>query len=415
MAAGPRAGAGRLLTPPASPAAPLREGNTVERLYTPGPTPIPERIRRAMAEPIVHHRTPEFSRLLAGVSSGLRPLCGTREPVIPLACSGTGALEAAFVNLCRRDFRVVTASAGKFGERWTELAQAYGVPCAPLTAPYGEVITPERLAEFMDAEPHTVQAVCLTHSETSTGVLHDVAELARVARDRGALVLVDAITSLAVHELRMDEWGLDAVVAGSQKGLMLPPGLGFVALSARARAALHQADLPRFYFDLERAGRELEQGSSPWTPAISLIVGLRESLALLAEEGLANVYARHARHARATRAAVRAMGLPLFARVPSNGVTAVGPCPPDGGAFPGPEAVLKSLREVHGMRLTGGQGSMKGELLRIGHMGHYTDGDIVDVVVALEETLARLGHEFAAPGAGLRAAEAELIMREPTA
>lgn len=380
----------------------------MERLYTPGPTPIPERIRRVMAEPILHHRTPEFTRLFSAVSRGLGPLFGTAEPVIPLACSGTGALEAAFVNLCRRDRRVVTASAGKFGERWTDLAAAYGVPCDAFTAPYGESLSPDRLAEFMDGDPHTVQAVCLTHSETSTGALHDVAELARVARDRGALVLVDAITSLGVHEVRMDEWGLDAVVSGSQKGLMLPPGLGFVALSARARASLPESDLPRFYFDLAVAGRELEQGSSPFTPAIPLVVGLRESLALLEEEGLPRVFARHARHARATRAAVLALGLPLFARCPSNGVTAVGPLDPAGGRHPAPEALIRTLREVHGMRLTGGQGSMKGRIFRVGHMGYYTDGDIEALVEALEDTLGRLGLPVTVPGAALAAARAEL-------
>jgi len=358
----------------------------IERLFTPGPTPIPESVLHALSRPIIHHRTAEFTGLLKGVTADLARVFGTTEPVLTLAASGSGGLEAALVNLCRSDRTVVTVAAGKFGERWTALCRAYGLPVEELSIPYGDVATPDRLAEFLDNVPHTVQAVCLTHSETSTGALHDVAELAAVARDRGALVLVDAITSLAVHEIRPDDWGLDAVVSGSQKGLMLPPGLAFVALSRGAREALASADLPRFYFDLASAYRTLADGGTPFTPAVSLVVGLRASLDLILAEGLESVWARHARHASAVRAAIVAMGLPLFAKSPSNGVTAVGPFtePVDG--------VVKRLREKHGMRIAGGQGSMKGTLFRIGHMGHYTDADMVDVIDALEETMGALGH-----------------------
>lgn len=357
----------------------------MERLFTPGPTPIPERIRRVLGAPIRHHRTAEFTAQFARVSEGLKPLFGTREPVLTLAASGTGGLEAAFTNIARSDRTVVTVSAGKFGERWTNLARAYRVPVSELSIPYGEACPPERLAAFLDAEPHTVEVVCLTHSETSTGVLHDVAELARVARERGALVLVDAITSLAVHEIRMDEWGLDVVVAGSQKGLMLPPGLAFVALSDRARKSMAESDLPRFYFDLARAAKEAAQGSTPFTPAITLVAGLEEALRMLEEEGLDNVYARHARLAAACREGLGALGLPLYAKVPSNGVTAIGEMEP-----PMPEQILRGVREQHGLRMTGGQGSMKGKIFRVGHMGAYTDGDIADVVAAVKDVLA--GH-----------------------
>jgi aspartate aminotransferase-like enzyme len=361
----------------------------LERLYTPGPTPIPERIRRAMAEPIIHHRTAEFTEIFRGTSEGLKPLFGTAEPVITLAASGTGGLEAALVNCCSSGRTIVTVNAGKFGERWTDLARAYRLPVAELVVPYGQVATPDQLAEFLDAQPHTVQAVALTHSETSTGALHDVAELAAVARDRGALVMVDAITSLGVHPVRMDEWGLDAVVSGSQKGLMLPPGLAFVALSAKARHAMPGADLPRFYFDLAEAAKQLAKGTTPFTPAIGLVIGLAESLRMLNEEGLDNVFARHARLAAACRAGMRALGLPLFASSPSNGVTAVGPV-----AEPFPEQVVKTLRSAHGMRLAGGQGSVKGKIFRVGHMGAYTDQDITDVLAALTDVVATLG----APG-----------------
>jgi len=358
----------------------------LERLYTPGPTPIPERIRRVMAEPIIHHRTAEFTEIFRGTSEGLKPLFGTLEPVITLAASGSGGLEAALVNCCASGRTLVTVNAGKFGERWTDLGKAYRLDVAELTVPYGQVATPDQLAAFLDAQPHLVQAVALTHSETSTGALHDVAELAAVARDRGAMVLVDAITSLGVHPIRMDEWGLDAVVSGSQKGLMLPPGLAFVALSDRARHAMAGADLPRFYFDLAEAAKQLAKGTTPFTPAIGLVVALAESLAMLNEEGLDNVFARHARIAAACRAGMAKLGLPLFAASPSNGVTAVGAL-----AEPFPEQVVKTLRSGHGMRLAGGQGSMKGKIFRVGHMGAYTDQDIADVLSALSNVMATLG------------------------
>lgn len=357
----------------------------LERLFTPGPTPIPERIRRVMSEPIIHHRTAEFTEIFRKVSPGLQPLFGTTQDVLTLAASGTGGLEAALANCCRTGQTLVTVNAGKFGERWTDLGRAYRLDVAELSVPYGQVATPEQLASFLDAQPHTVQAVGLTHSETSTGALHDIAELARVARDRGALVMVDAITSLGVHPIRMDDWGLDAVVSGSQKGLMLPPGLAFVALSEMGRRAMAHADLPRFYFDLAEAAKQLAKGTTPFTPAISLIIGLRESLAMLHEEGLEQVFARHARLAAACRDGVRSLGLPLFAQSPSNGVTAVGEI-----TVPDPDLLVKSLRAKHGMRLAGGQGSMKGKIFRIGHMGAYTDQDVTDVLAALAEVVAEL-------------------------
>lgn len=380
-----------------------------ERLFTPGPTPIPDRIRRAMAAPIIHHRTPEFSALFRESSLELRQVFGTGEDVLILAASGTGGLEAAFVNLCRKDGRVVTVNAGKFGERWTDLARAYAVPVDELEIPYGEACDPDRLAAFLDRDPRPAQAVCLTHSETSTGALHDVEALARVAKERGALVLVDAITSLAVHELKPDTWGLDAVVSGSQKGLMLPPGLAFVSLSARARQAMKQSDLPRFYFDLAAAYKGVDKGSTPFTPAVTLVIGLKESLAILLQEGIPNVVARHARLARACRAAIVALGLPLFARAPSNGVTAVGPL-----SGVSADGVVRHLREAHGIRIAGGQGSMKGQIFRVGHMGDYRDSDILDFTAALEATLTSLGHRFT-PGSGVEAARGALGARAGTA
>ncbi len=357
----------------------------LERLYTPGPTPIPERIRRVMSEPIIHHRTAEFTEIFRDVSAGLKPLFGTTQDVMTLAASGTGGLEAAVANCCQSGQTLVSVNAGKFGERWTDLGRAYRLDVAELTVPYGQVATPEQLADFLDAQPHTVQAVGLTHSETSTGALHDIKELASVARDRGALVMVDAITSLGVHPIQMDEWGLDAVISGSQKGLMLPPGLAFVSLSEKARAAMIHADLPRFYFDLAEAAKQLAKGTTPFTPAISLIIGLKESLAMLNEEGLDQVFARHARLAAAAREGVRALGLPLFAASPSNGVTSVGPI-----TEPNPDLLVKTLRANHGMRLAGGQGTMKGKIFRIGHMGAYNDQDVTDVLLALSSVLSEL-------------------------
>jgi aspartate aminotransferase-like enzyme len=369
------------------------------QLMAPGPTPVPSEVLLAMAQPIIHHRTPEYEALFVEVRDGLKRLVQTSQEVIPLACSGTGAMEAALVNTLSDGDTVAVVSAGKFGERWLELARAYGVEVVELRAPYGETVPAERLAETLRAHPHA-KAVLTQHSETSTGVLHDVRAYATVTRGTGAILVVDAVSSLGIANLEMDAWGLDVVVAGSQKGLMLPPGLGFCALSDKAWALNTTSRLPKYYFDLAAERKTVVKNEAHFTPAVSIVIGLRTVLQMLEREGLANVFRRHDRLARATRAGAEALGLGLFCKAtPSPAVTAI-------TAPPGldTERIVKAYSQTHNITIAGGQGEMKGTIFRLGHMGYAAEFDVVVALAALEQVLADLGQpvDF---GAGVRGAQ----------
>src|SRR5499426_2559682 len=261
------------------------------QLMAPGPTPVPSEVLLAMAQPILHHRTPEYEALFVEVRAGLKRLVQTSQDVIPLACSGTGAMEAAVVNTLSAGDKVIVVSAGKFGERWLDLCRAYGVQAIEVTSPYGETVTPERVAEALKANSG-VKAVLVQHSETSTGVLLDVKGYAAVTRGTDAILVVDAVSSLGIADLPMDAWGVDLVISGSQKGLMLPPGLAFCALSDKAWAAARASRLPRYYLDLAEERKFLLKNEARFTPAVSIVVGLREVLRMLAAEGLANIFKR---------------------------------------------------------------------------------------------------------------------------
>ncbi len=369
------------------------------QLMAPGPTPVPSEVLLAMAQPIIHHRTPEYEALFVEVRAGLKRLVQTSQEVIPLACSGTGAMEAAVVNTLSAGDTVVVVSAGKFGERWLELGRAYGVEIIELKAPYGETVPAERLAETLKAHPG-VQAVLVQHSETSTGVLHDVRAYAAVTRSTDAILVVDAVSSLGIADLAMDAWGVDVVVAGSQKGLMLPPGLGFCALSDKAWAKNTTSRLPKYYFDLAAERKTVVKNEAHFTPAVSIVIGLRTVLAMLEREGLANVLRRHDRLARATRAGAEALGLGLFCRAtPSPAVTAV-LAPPGVNS----EQIVTAYSTAHNITIAGGQGEMKGKLFRLGHMGYAAEFDVIVALAALEQVLADLGQpvDF---GAGVRGAQ----------
>ena len=369
------------------------------QLMAPGPTPVPSEVLLAMAQPIIHHRTPEYEALFVQVRAGLKRLVQTSQEVIPLACSGTGAMEAAVVNTLSAGDSVVVISAGKFGERWLELGRAYGVEIIELKAPYGETVPAERLAETLKAHPR-VQAVLVQHSETSTGVLHDVRAYAAVTRSTDAILVVDAVSSLGIADLQMDAWGVDLVVAGSQKGLMLPPGLGFCALSDKAWAKNRTSRLPKYYFDLAAERKTVVKNEAHFTPAVSIVVGLRTVLDMLEREGLANVFKRHDRLARATRAGAEALGLGLFCRAtPSPAVTAV-LAPPGVNS----EQIVTAYSTSHNITIAGGQGEMKGTLFRLGHMGYAAELDVIVALAALEQVLADLGQpvDF---GAGVRGAQ----------
>ena len=369
------------------------------QLMAPGPTPVPSEVLLAMAQPMLHHRTPEYEALFIEVRAGLKRLVQTSQEVIPLACSGTGAMEAAVVNTLSTGDTVAVVNAGKFGERWVEICRAYGVRVLELTAPYGETVPAQRVAETLRKTPG-LAAVVTQHSESSTGVLHDVRGYAGVTRSTDAILIVDAVSSLGIANLEMDAWGVDVVVAGSQKGLMLPPGLGFCALSERAWARTRTSKLPKYYFDLAEERKTVVKNEAHFTPAVSIIIGLRTVLGMLESEGLANVFRRHDRLARATRAGVEALGLGLFCKAtPSPALTAV-TTPPGLNS----EQIVTAYSKTHNITIAGGQGEMKGRIFRLGHMGYAAELDVIVALAALEQVLAELGQpvDF---GAGVRGAQ----------
>jgi aspartate aminotransferase-like enzyme len=369
------------------------------QLMAPGPTPVPSEVLLAMAQPILHHRTPEYEKLFLEVRAGLKRLVQSSQEVIPLACSGTGAMEAALVSTLSAGDTVLVVSAGKFGERWLDLCRAYDVQVVEVKAPYGDTVPAERVAETLRAHPRA-KAVLAQHSETSTGVLHDVRAYAAVTRASEAILIVDAVSSLGIADLAMDAWGVDVVVAGSQKGLMLPPGLGFCALSDKAWALNKTSRLPKFYFDLAAERKTVAKNEAHFTPAVSIVIGLRTVIDMLEREGLANVFKRHDRLARATRAGVEALGLGLFCKAtPSPAVTAV-LAPPGLDS----ERIVAAYSKAYNITIAGGQGEMKGKLFRLGHMGYAAEFDVIVALAALEQVLADLGQpvDF---GAGVRGAQ----------
>lgn len=366
-------------------------------LLAPGPTPIPPEVLQAMALPIIHHRTPEFEALFADVRRDLRLVFQCRNEVLMFAASGTGAMEGAVVNTLSPGDQVVVIRGGKFGERWAEICEAYGVRVLPVDVPYGKSVDPGTVADVLKREPGA-RAVFATHSETSTGAVHDVQALAAIVGATDALLVVDAITSLGVMDLPMDAWGVDIVVAGSQKAVMLPPGLAFAGLSDKAWARVPESRLPKYYFNFTAERKAIEKNQSAYTPAVSLVVGLREALRLILAEGLPNVFARHERLARATRAGVQALGLELFAEHPGCACTAVkAPAGIESGA------IVKGYRK-RGITIAGGQGSMKGKIFRIAHMGYADDSDVLVALGTLELVLADLGYPVKL-GEGVRAAQ----------
>jgi len=371
-------------------------------LMAPGPTPIPVEALQAMGRPIIHHRAPEYESIFSEVRQGLRALFQTSNEVLVFASSGTGGMEAAVVNTLSPGDRVLVVRGGKFGERWGEICQAYGVEFVPLDVEWGYPVDPALIERSLERDG-SIRAVFVTHSETSTGTLNDLRTIARIVSQTPALLIADVVTSLGITEVAVDAWGVDVAVAGSQKGLMLPPGLAFCSVSDKAWERVGQSKLPKFYFDFAAEKKNMAKNQNAFTPAVSLLVGLRETLSLIQQEGLAQVFARHDRLARATRAGVTALGLELFSRAPTPAVTAVkAPAGIDGGA------IVKTLRERHGITIAGGQSQLKGKIFRISHMGYVDDYDIITAISALEITLAGMGYPLEL-GAGVRAAEAILM------
>ncbi len=374
-----------------------------KRLFTPGPTPVPEHVMLTMAEPIIHHRNPEFQDVLTRVNRNLQYLFQTTQPVLTLTCSGTGGMEATFVSLFSRGDTIISVNGGKFGERWVKMPQTFGLNVVEIRVPWGKAVTAEEIIRTLHEHPEA-RAVYLTHSETSTGTATDVRLLAKVIREHShALVCVDGITAVGAHELRFDAWGVDVCVTGSQKGLMIPPGLAFVALSERAISAMASATLPSYYLDLRRALKAYEKNDTPWTPAVSLVVGVDAALQMIRAEGIENVWRRHERLATGLRAGIEGMGLKLFSDSPSYAVTPVWvPAGIDWKAF------NKTLKFENGVTIAGGQEEYAGRIFRISHLGYYDELDMISVVAALERSL--LQHRYPLePGAGLAAAQKALL------
>ena len=373
------------------------------RLFTPGPTPVPEKVSLRMAEPIIHHRSPEFRELFARVNTNLQYVFQTSGPVITLASSGTGGVEATFVSLFSPGDTVIAVNGGKFGERWVAMPRTFGLRSIEIKIPWGKAVSAGQLTDALRQHPDA-KGVYLTHSETSTGTATDVKLLARIIRDNSdALVCVDGITAIGAHEFRFDEWGIDVCVTGSQKGLMIPPGLAFVALSDRAIRAARTSTLPKFYFDLGRALKALEANDTPWTPAVSLLTGLDVALDMLKREGIEAVWERHRRLAMALRAGIHGLGLNLFSDSPSYAVTPV--WLPEGIVW---NAFNKGLKIDNGVTAAGGQGDFTGKIFRISHLGYYDDLDMITVVAAIERSLDAQGYRFDL-GVGLAAAQKALL------
>jgi len=368
-------------------------------LLAPGPTPIPPEILLAMARPIVHHRAPVYEQLLQEVRENLKYVFQTRKEVLIFASSGTGAMEGAVVNtLCPGD-QALVIQGGKFGERWANICRAYGVNPLIIPVEWGKSLNPGQIDRALKENP-TIKAVFTQATETSTGVCYPIREIAaHVAKYPGTIMVVDGISHLGAVELPMDEWKLDVVVAGSQKALMLPPGLAFAALSDKAWRFVETSTLPKFYFDFKRELKNLTKNQSAYTPAISLVVGLCEALRRIRAEGLEKIFARHALLARATRSAMLALGLSLYApQAYSNAVTAVLVPPGIDG-----EKVVRILRAKHHLTIAGGQDQAKGRVFRIAHMGYIDSSDILMAVGAIELTLKELGYPLEL-GKGVRAA-----------
>jgi len=353
-----------------------------------------------MAQPIIHHRTPEFEAVFQEVRELTKQVFKTQQDVLLLCTSGTGAMEAAVSNLLSCGDKALVISGGKFGQRWELICRAYGLTPQVIDVEWGRAVDPQAVAQALEAQPD-IRAVFATFSETSTGVLHDVRRLAEIVSAYPDTVLVvDAITALGVIDLPMDEWGVDVVVAGSQKALMLPPGLALIALSEKAWRLSERSDLPKFYLDLRKERKSQAKNQTAYTPAITLMIALREALRLIVAEGLDQVFRRHAILAEATRQAVKALGLELFAAdSPSNALTAVKvPEGVDG------KALVAQMSKKYGVTVAGGQEHLKGKIFRISHLGYAGVFDVIVAISALEMSLLDLGKTVEL-GAGVRKAQ----------
>ena len=369
-------------------------------LLTPGPTQVPAKLCAALSRPIIHHRTPQFQEYLKIVVQGLQEIIQTKNDVYLLASSGSGGMEAAVVNILSPGDSAIAVDGGKFGERWVELCQAYGAKIIVHKVQWGKAPTAAEIKNLLASNPDT-KAVYITLAETSTGVTPDVKAIGEVVKDTKAILVVDAVSGLAVQEIKADAWHVDMVISGSHKGLMLPPGVGFVTASAKAIAYINSSTTPRYYFDLREAKKALEKTDTPFTPAIGIIIAMVDSIAMIKARGLENMFKEFARLAKGVRAGCSAIGLDLYpdADCATNVLSAVKlPAGIDG------EKLVKIMRDTHGITVAGGQDQLKGKVIRIAHMGALDEYDILTGLACLEKVLAEMGHKFEM-GASLTAAQ----------
>ena len=370
-----------------------------KRLFTPGPTPVPENVMLRMAAPIIHHRNPEFMEILTRVHEDLKYLFRTTQPVVVLSCSGTGGMEATISSLFKQGDKVITVNAGKFGERWGELVRIFTGNCVEEKVAWGSAIQSERLAELLKEHPDA-KGVCLTHSETSTGTAADIQTLSALIREQSdALVLVDGITAVGAHEFHFDDWGVDICITGSQKGLMMPPGLALVAVSERAQDIIKGQSMTQYYLSLKHALKAHAKDDTPFTPAVSLVIGLDEALQMIKAEGIEHIWKRHESLADACRQGCHALGMKLFSNSPSFAVTPV--WLPEGVKW---SAFNKALKNSNGITVAAGQDDYKDKIFRISHLGFYDELDMLTVIGGIERALKEINFPFEI-GAGVSAVQ----------
>ena len=356
-------------------------------LLAPGPTPIPPEILSAMSMPIIHHRSTDFIPVLESAKKGLQWLYQTKNDVLILCSTGTGGMVGSVNNFFSPDDRVLVINGGKFGERWTKICQSYGLQVTEIEIDWGYTVKPERIEELLKKNPE-IKGVLVQASETSTGVYHDIKAISDIVKKKdNTILIVDAISALVAHDIKTDQWGIDVMVGGSQKGVMLPPGLAFVSISEKAWKMAEKAKLQKFYFHFKKEREALSKNQTNFTSAVTLIIGLNESLKLLQKEGLENIFKRHEQLANMTRQAVKSIGLELFSKEsPSNAVTAItAPEELDG------QTIYKTLKEKYGITAAGGQGRAKGKIFRIAHLGYADVFDIIIAISGIEMDLTELG------------------------
>jgi aspartate aminotransferase-like enzyme len=373
-------------------------------LLAPGPTPVPPEALLAMAMPIIHHRSPDFLPVLDSAKKGLQWLYQTKNDVLIICSTGTGGMVGSVNNFFSPGDRALVVNGGNFGERWTKICKAYHLNAEEIKIDWGYAVKPAEVEKALQRDP-SIKGVFVQASETSTGVYHDIKALADIVKKyEGTILVVDAISALVAHDLRMDEWGIDVMIGGSQKGLMLPPGLAFVGVSEKAWAFAEKATSPKFYFNFLKERESLAKNQTSFTSPVTLIIGLNESLKILQAEGLENAVARHEKLANATREAVKALGLEMFSKEsPSSAVTAIkSPAGIDG------QEIYKNLRVKYGITAAGGQGQAKGKIFRIAHLGYAGTFDVITAVAGVEMVLKGLGYPLKL-GTGVAAAQ-ELLM-----